>query len=87
MSSSQKAFFTPNFSRGGCTFRPYVHSAHALAAPAPKPAVHPFPDFHSKEFKREARRAWAGAIVKLSFIGVGLAMTFLAAPIIYCDRM
>ncbi|RPD66284.1 hypothetical protein L226DRAFT_609153 [Lentinus tigrinus ALCF2SS1-7] len=75
--SSRKAFFTPNFNRGGCTFRPYAHSARA---PSP-----PFPDFTSKEFKREARRAWAGAFVKLSITGVGLAVTFLAAPIIYCD--
>ncbi|KAI0720951.1 FUN14 family-domain-containing protein [Cerioporus squamosus] len=79
--SSTKAFFSPNFHRGGCTLRPYVHSARPPSSSLASPPRSAAAAFSRKEFYR----AWAGGIMKLGFAGVGLALTFLAAPILYCD--
>lgn len=37
--------------------------------------------------KQGARQDWYKFIVKIGFTGLGLGITFLAAPVLYCDRM
>ncbi|KAI0807441.1 FUN14 family-domain-containing protein [Fomes fomentarius] len=70
------SYFTPN--RSGPVRRPYVHVA-------PVPFSARFMPPSSSAHKAAQRRNTARYVLRYAAGGVGLALTFLAAPIIYCD--
>lgn len=72
-------YFTPNRSGPGCIRRPYVHVALVPFSARIMPP-------HSLAHKAAQRRKAALYVLRYAAGGVGLALTFLAAPILYCDR-
>ncbi|KAI1794498.1 FUN14 family-domain-containing protein [Ganoderma leucocontextum] len=86
--SVTKTYFTPNGLRGG-THRPFVHHTFQPSlCHCPPPPTIPRPQ---QRFSAGRRRSSEGFhhiplyFIKLGACGALLSLTFLAAPVIYCD--
>ncbi|PIL24127.1 hypothetical protein GSI_13879 [Ganoderma sinense ZZ0214-1] len=83
-----KTYFTPNRLRGG-THRPFVHHTfHPSLCHCPPPPTIPRPQYRSAGGRKHSRQGFHQLplyIIKLGTWGALLSITFLAAPVIYCD--
>ncbi|TBU35831.1 FUN14 family-domain-containing protein [Dichomitus squalens] len=87
-SSITKTYFTPNGLRGG-THRPFFHHTFQPSlCNCPPPPTIPRP---RRAFSHTSKRSFGTYtnaplyFLKIGFSGVLLSLTFLAAPVIYCE--
>lgn len=74
-----KNYFTANGARG-CT-----HPSYLYCARGPSPAISPIPIATHEQVPLN-RKGDSCYLLRVGVAGVGLALTFLAAPVLYCDR-
>ncbi|KAI0748265.1 FUN14 family-domain-containing protein [Daedaleopsis nitida] len=81
-SRATKTFFTPN-GMGGCALRPYVNYARAPACTLSRPPTSPA--ISGSMLRDKQFLSVSSHLLKIAMGGVALSLTFLAAPVLYCD--